>query len=79
MYINKFKTDILSGSIEESRIDFEDIRYGKGELGNPKEFSHENWAQWEDSIYKYFTARKNSRGVNLSYVIRKYTPIPEYR
>ena len=39
--LNKFKTDILAGAIEESWIDFEDTKYGKGELIKPKEFSHE--------------------------------------
>ena len=49
--LNNFKTDILDDSIEESQIGFEDTRYGKGGLRKPKEFSHENWIQWEDSIY----------------------------
>ena len=34
--INNFKTDILADDIEESRIDFEDTRYGKGGISNPK-------------------------------------------
>ena len=49
--LNNFKTDILADAIEESRIDFEDTRDGKGDLSKPKEFSHEKWAQWEVSIY----------------------------
>ena len=48
--INNFRTDILSDTIEESRLDFEDTRYRKGELIKPKELSHEKWTQWEDSI-----------------------------
>ena len=44
--INNFKTDILADSIEESRLDFEDTRNGKGGLIKPKEFSHEKWDQW---------------------------------
>ena len=51
IYLNNFKTDILADATDESRLDFEDIIYEKGELINPKEFSHENWTQWEDSIY----------------------------
>ena len=43
----------------------------------PKELSHENWTQWEDSIYNYLVSRKNSRGVPLSYVTRKDTSSPE--
>ena len=58
--LNNFKTDILADVIEESRIYFEDTRDGKGELRKPKEFSHENWIQWEDSIYNYFVSRKTS-------------------
>ena len=34
--LNNFKTNILDDDIEESRIDFEDTRYGKGELSKPK-------------------------------------------
>ena len=73
--INNFKTDILADDIEEYQLDFEDTRYVKGELSNSKEFSHENWYQWEDSIYNYFKSRVNSHGRPLSYVIRKDTPI----
>ena len=36
--LNKSKTDILADAIEESRLDFEDTRDGKGELIKPKEF-----------------------------------------
>ena len=42
--------NILSDAIKVSLIDFEDTRYGKGGLSKPKDFSHENWTQWEDSI-----------------------------
>ena len=48
--LNKFKTDILSGAIEESWVDFEYTRDVKDNLSNPKELSHEKWTQWEDSI-----------------------------
>ena len=72
--LNNFKTGNIDDSIEESWLDFEEIRDRKGGLSNPKEFSHENWTQWEDIIYYYFTLRENSRGVPLSYVIIKDTP-----
>ena len=75
--INNFKTDILADDIEESRIDFEDTRDGKGELRKPKEFSHKKCTQWEYSKYNHFVSRENSRGVPLSYVIRKYTSSPK--
>ena len=55
--LKNFKTDILADEIEDSRIDFEDKRDGKGELRKTKEFSHEKWTQWEDNIYNYFTSR----------------------
>ena len=54
--INNFKNDILADAIEEYRPDFEDTRYGKGGLSRPKDFSHEKWIQWEDSIYNYFAS-----------------------
>ena len=38
--LDNFKTDILADSIEESHIDFEDTRYVKEDLSNPKELSH---------------------------------------
>ena len=34
--MNNLKTDILADAIEESRLDFEDTRHGKGDLSNPK-------------------------------------------
>ena len=49
--LNHYKTDILANSIEESRLSFEYTIYGKGEMSNPKEFSHENLTQREDRIY----------------------------
>ena len=49
--LNNFKSDVLSDTIEDYRLDFGDTIYGKWELINPKEFSHEKWTQWEDSIY----------------------------
>ena len=49
--IDNFKTDILADAIEEYWIDFEETRYGNGELIKTKEFSHEKWTKWEDSIY----------------------------
>ena len=55
--LNHFKTDILSGDIEESRINFEDRIYGKGDRSNPKALLHEKWNHWEDSIYTYFVSR----------------------
>ena len=68
---NNFKTDIFADAIEESRIYFEDTRYVKGDLRNPKELSHEEWNQREDSIYNYLASRGKSHGVTLLYVIRK--------
>ena len=66
--LNNFDTEILVDAIEESRIDFEDTRYGKGELSKPKKFPHENWNQWEDSIYNSFASRENSLGVPLFFM-----------
>ena len=37
--LNNFKTDVLADDIEESRLNFEDTRDGKGGLINPKDFS----------------------------------------
>ena len=43
--LNNFKTGILADAIDESRVDFEDTRYGKGEPRKPKELPHEKWTQ----------------------------------
>ena len=43
--LNNFNTDILADYIEESWLDFEDTRYGKGDMSKPKDFSHEKWDQ----------------------------------
>ena len=58
--LNNFKTGIIFDAVEDSCIGFEGPRDGK--RGS------------EYSIYNYFTSRKNSRSVPLSYVIIKYTP-----
>ena len=50
----------------------------KGSSRKTKEFSHEKWNQWEDSMYNYFVSRKNCCGVYLSYVIRKDTSINKF-
>ena len=34
--LNTFKSNILSGAIEDYRFDFEDSRDSKGEMSNPK-------------------------------------------
>ena len=79
IYLKNFRTDILADAIEDSRIDFEYTRDGKGELRKTKEFSHEKWTQWEDIIYNYIASNKKGRSVTLSYVIRNDTPSPKYR
>ena len=38
--LNHIKSDILSDVIEEYRLDFEDTRYGKGDLSNNRDFPH---------------------------------------
>ena len=40
--LNHFKSDVMSGAIEDSRLNFEDYRYGKGDLVNTKAFLHED-------------------------------------
>ena len=74
--LNSFNSDILSSAIEEYQINFEDTRYGKEGISNPKYLSHEKWDQWEDTIYNYLSSPKNSCDVTLSYVIRKDAPSP---
>ena len=38
--LNNFKTDVLYDAIEESWIDFEYTKYGKGGLSNTEELLH---------------------------------------
>ena len=75
--LNHFKSDIMSGAIEESRLNYEDTRDRKGELDKPKELAHDKWTQWEDSIYNYLSLQNNIHGVPLSNIIGKETSGPD--
>ena len=59
IYLYSFKSDVLSDVIKESLLNFEDNRYGKGELINTNTFSHEKWTQWGKKICNYFSSQKN--------------------
>ena len=45
IYLNNFKSYVLSDVIEDPQLEFEDTRYGKRELSNPKYFLHKIWTQ----------------------------------
>ena len=68
--LNLFDENTLEESLEESELHFEESEK-KDEAEKPVKFTHDKWIQWEESIITYFSAIKNSRGIPLSYVIRK--------
>ena len=43
-------------------------------VDKPAKFEYKKWIGWEESVYRYFDSIKNTRGVPLSYVIRKDLP-----
>ena len=43
-------------------------------VDKPAKFEYKKWIGWEESVYRYFDSVKNTRGVPLSYVIRKDLP-----
>ena len=71
--INNFETYILADAIEESQLDFEYTRDGKGGLINPKEFSHNSGLNGKIEYNTRFVSIKISGGVPISYVIIKDT------
>ena len=66
----------MADEIEDSHIDYENSKYGNTNMDKTKQFSHEKWIQWEDSVYTYFSSRKNSSVFPLACVMRKYTADP---
>ena len=43
--LNNFGSDIMSDTIGEFQIEFEDTRDSKGGMSKPKTFSYEKWTQ----------------------------------
>ena len=56
--------------IYEAKLDYE---CGKKDpdIKKTDNLSHIKWVAWEEMVYTYFTATKNSKGAPLAYVIRK--------
>ena len=70
----EFDATMMADCIDEAKLDYED---GKKDPNTkkPDRFSHSKWVYWEEMLYNYFTATKNSQGVPLKYFIFK-TPSP---
>ena len=68
--LNLFDENTLEDSLEESELHYEESEK-KDEAEKPVKFAHDKWIQWEESIITYFSAIKNSRGIPLSYIIKK--------
>ena len=72
--LDDFDATMMEYCIYEAKLDYKD---GKKDSYIQKldKFSHSKWVAWEEMVYTYFTAMKNSQGVPLTYVTRK-TPAP---
>ena len=69
-----FDATIMADFIDEDKLDYKDgKKYPNIEKSD--KFLHSKWVAWEDMVYTYFTSMKNSRGVPITYGIRK-TPSP---
>ena len=51
--------------IDEENLEYED-RKKYPDTEKPDKFSHRTWVSWEDMVYTYFVAIKNSGGVTLA-------------
>ena len=68
--VNAFDIAVMNDSITEAELEYEDSKKDS-DIDKPEKFSYEKWNQWEESVYNYFTAEKNSLGVPYAYIIRK--------
>ena len=69
-----FDATMMADFIDEEKLYY---KYGKKDpyIEKTDKLSHSKWLAWEEMVYTYFTDMKNSRGVPLTYVIRK-NPAP---
>ena len=65
-----FDTDALEESILEAELDYDESKESSV-IDKPDKFTYDKWQQWEEAVYNYFAAIKNSHRIPLSYVIRK--------
>ena len=65
-----FDTDALDESILEAELDYDESKESSV-IDKPAKFTYDKWQQWEEAVYNYFAAVKNSHMIPLSYVIRK--------
>ena len=65
-----FDTDALEESILEAELDYDESKESSV-IDKPEKSTYYKWQQWEEVVYNYFVAIKNSHRIPLSYVIRK--------
>ena len=70
--MDDFYATMMAYFIDEAKLDCEDGNKDP-DINKPDKVSHIKWVAWEDMVYTYFTAMKNSRGVPLAYIISKNT------
>ena len=65
-----FDPDSLDESILEAELDYDESKESSV-IDKTAKFIYKKWQQWEEAVYNYFAAIKNSHMIPLSYVIRK--------
>ena len=68
--LDDFDVNMMAYCICEANLEYEDRKKNQ-DIKKPDKFSHIKWLVWEDMVYNYFTAMKNSLGLPLTYLIRK--------
>ena len=68
--LDDFDNEAMIASVEDAALEYEESSK-KSDTEKPEKFSHSDWTVWEESLYNYLHSIKNSRGIPISYVIRK--------
>ena len=70
---SEFNGTFLVDSREEAKLDYAESKKD-AIVDKPKIFDAKKWYDWSESVFNYFNAMKNSRGIPYSYVIRVDPP-----
>jgi hypothetical protein len=68
--LRDFDEGLLYEMIAEAKVENKS-KNQDSEVPKPEKFNYAVWPEWEKSVYNYFGAKLNARGVPMSYVIRK--------
>lgn len=68
--LREFDNNTLYGMINEAKVEHKS-KDQESDVPKPEKFNYSDWPEWEKSVYNYFGAKTNGKGVPMSYVIRK--------